>query len=365
MPKTYYDSELTGAQIESALEAIHGVVTPSNNGKVLYIEDGQIKAASASRWGHGAVLEPLSVTANGDYTPPTGTDGFDSVHVAVPGATLTTKSITQNGTYNASSDNADGYSSVTVDVQGGGSAVVQPLSVTQNGTYNPPSGVDGYAPVTVNVSGGGGDVEPTLPAEYQEVEYIDFDGDSYVTINSRYIQSGDVFETVMQYITNNTAENAALSTSITSSSPRFDIYFSSNQAAVYSANNISRGGFTQISSFSTDSYKEKKSVSLGDKLYVFLEINTFNMSNSYLRIGAYGGSYFYRNRLFKIKRSIVTSTLGDVSQSSYFNTHRTTYTWYKPCYRKADSVPGWYDTANDVFYTNEGTGAFVVGSDVN
>ena len=30
--------------------------------------------------------------------------------------TLTTKSITSNGTYNASSDNADGYSSVTVSV---------------------------------------------------------------------------------------------------------------------------------------------------------------------------------------------------------------------------------------------------------
>lgn len=32
------------------------------------------------------------------------------------GATLTTKSITENGMYNASSDNADGYSSVTVNV---------------------------------------------------------------------------------------------------------------------------------------------------------------------------------------------------------------------------------------------------------
>lgn len=32
------------------------------------------------------------------------------------GAILTTKSITANGTYNASSDNADGYSSVTVNV---------------------------------------------------------------------------------------------------------------------------------------------------------------------------------------------------------------------------------------------------------
>lgn len=38
----------------------------------------------------------------------------------VPSPTLITKSITANGTYNASSDNADGYSSVTVSVSGGG-----------------------------------------------------------------------------------------------------------------------------------------------------------------------------------------------------------------------------------------------------
>ena len=36
------------------------------------------------------------------------------------GGTLITKTITQNGTYNASDDNADGYSQVTVNVSGGG-----------------------------------------------------------------------------------------------------------------------------------------------------------------------------------------------------------------------------------------------------
>lgn len=46
----------------------------------------------------------------------------NSIHIGGGGsgsATLITKSITQNGTYNASSDNADGYSSVEVDVAGG------------------------------------------------------------------------------------------------------------------------------------------------------------------------------------------------------------------------------------------------------
>lgn len=58
-------------------------------------------------------------------------------------ATLIEKSITENGTYNASADNADGYSSVTVDVAGGGgetfevefSADPETEEITANKTY--------------------------------------------------------------------------------------------------------------------------------------------------------------------------------------------------------------------------------------
>ncbi|MBR0428202.1 MAG: hypothetical protein IJK18_08410 [Clostridia bacterium] len=38
---------------------------------------------------------------------------------------------------------------------------------------------------------------------------------------------------------------------------------------------------------------------------------------------------------------------------------------FVPCYRKADNEAGMYDTVNGVFYTNEGTGDFVVGEDVD
>ena len=48
----------------------------------------------------------------------------------VGGATLITKTITSNGTYNASSDSADGYSSVTVNVPSGSSKNVQVLQST-------------------------------------------------------------------------------------------------------------------------------------------------------------------------------------------------------------------------------------------
>ena len=35
-----------------------------------------------------------------------------------------------------------------------------------------------------------------------------------------------------------------------------------------------------------------------------------------------------------------------------------------PCYRKSDDVIGMYDIANDVLYTNKGTGTFLKGADV-
>lgn len=37
---------------------------------------------------------------------------------------------------------------------------------------------------------------------------------------------------------------------------------------------------------------------------------------------------------------------------------------FVPCYRKADNVAGLYDLVNGVFYTNAGTGTFIVGGNV-
>ena len=78
------------------------------------------------------------------------------------GTTLTTKNITANGTYNASSDSADGYTSVTVNVPST-QPTIQSLTVTpttSQQTFNA-SGVDGYKPVTVNAMPSGTAGTPT------------------------------------------------------------------------------------------------------------------------------------------------------------------------------------------------------------
>lgn len=174
MADTFYDSELTGEQIDKALKAVDGLIVPSNNGKIVSVENGKLVAKSARDFSDDAVLEHLTVNANGDYYPGTGVDGFDEVHVAVPNSytaadegkvvssgalvaqTSRSSPITENGTYDTTENNA-----VTVNVPSGG-ATIQPLNVTQNGTYTPSSGVDGYSPVVVNVSGGGGGDIPLL-----------------------------------------------------------------------------------------------------------------------------------------------------------------------------------------------------------
>ena len=211
MANTYYDSKLTAAEIEAVLEAIDGVIVPANNGKVLAINNGKIEARSV-QWGGGEpVLEPLSVTANGDYTPEAGVDGFDEVHVSVPNSysasdegkvvsngalvaqTARASQITQNGTYDTTLNDE-----VTVNVSGGGSAVIQPLSVTQNGTYNPPSGVDGYAPVTVNVSGG---VSRKTQAEWDALSFSEKQALGLTVVGNLTDYSGEWFDySIINYV---------------------------------------------------------------------------------------------------------------------------------------------------------------------
>lgn len=87
MANTYYDSQLTAEEIEEVLEAINGILTQANNGKVLAINNGKIEARSVQWGGGSAVVQPLSVTQNGTYNPPSasGVDGYAPVTVNVGG----------------------------------------------------------------------------------------------------------------------------------------------------------------------------------------------------------------------------------------------------------------------------------------
>lgn len=88
MANTYYDSQLTAEEIEEVLKAINGILIPANNGKVLAISNGKFEARSVQWGGGSAVVQPLSVTQNGTYNPPSGVDGYAPVTVNVSGAEI-------------------------------------------------------------------------------------------------------------------------------------------------------------------------------------------------------------------------------------------------------------------------------------
>lgn len=71
---------------------------------------------------HISTIEPqltsIFINANGDYTPPVGYNGFNSVSVLVPEPVLASIQITENGTY-LPEQGVDGFSSVSVAVPSG------------------------------------------------------------------------------------------------------------------------------------------------------------------------------------------------------------------------------------------------------
>lgn len=116
------------------------VAVPEPSGNIKITENGFhiIKQYSIAEVAVYPTLIAKTISANGTYNASDDNAyGYGSVSVNVPEKTLTTKTITANGTYNASDDNADGYSQVTVETSGVDINDYFSNIVTSNGATNP------------------------------------------------------------------------------------------------------------------------------------------------------------------------------------------------------------------------------------
>lgn len=203
-----------------------------------------------------------------------------------------------------------------------------------------------------------------LPAEYQEVEYLETDG------SGGYIDSGIecTSDLVVDFGFNALTDvNAALCGGIgVSDAP---IYFR-HHASPTTANNA-----IYWIQYNSSSYASVLRVlTFGKKRQLFIDpVNgTYELSDgeskytgSFSPITEYhttGKSYGILGRI--ASNGVIQSR---PSRCYYFKFYRNNVLIgnFIPCYRKSDNEPGMYDTVSKTFFTNSGTGTFLVGNDVS
>lgn len=194
-------------------------------------------------------------------------------------STFTTKDITENGTYNASTDDGvDGYSSVSVNVV----PPVAEKTFTENGVYYATNDeVYGYNKVTVNVG-----FTPNLQSK---TVYIENNGDTTITCDDGY----DGLGTVTARVNVDTSGGTAGSTIVGSLLEERPVVYEKTPGT-----NIDVIGQDTVS-FSTVSSKRNSTssrawyptgVAVGDDIYDHLTSSSFSSSTVYGCGGYYMGT---------------------------------------------------------------------------
>lgn len=124
-------------------------VTPNNESRTVTPSTSQQTVGVNTGYsGNGTItVNPVTSSIDANITAGNIKSGVSILGVTGNYGTMTTKNISANGTYNASSDNVDGYSNVTVAVPNG----TEVGSGSTNGTYTPTSPNIGFSSFTVDV----------------------------------------------------------------------------------------------------------------------------------------------------------------------------------------------------------------------
>lgn len=205
-----------------------------------------------------------------------------------------------------------------------------------------------------------GEEDSRLPAEFQEVEYIDSTAGSGVS-SGQYIDTG---------ITLTSAARVVIDTAITpvnsahwamhgvgSGSACFSIgahsgtvYYGYNSSDINTgASHVSGRRYIYDLDANNRTYKVHDTVTDTDIVNISISAYTGNSPYKFY-IGRYSGgsAQFVPSKVYSCKVYDGSSLVAD----------------YVPCYRKSDNEIGLYDLVSHAFKTNSGTGTFAKGADV-
>ena len=206
-----------------------------------------------------------------------------------------------------------------------------------------------------------GNVEKLLPKEYQQVEYIKSTGTQFILLD--YFPTKDTDLTIKgKVVTNNRGfwgiwdDNG---TTIGFQAPLKNFSNILQEVKIYYADkwgNISN----TTKSLSTENYTIEIRNGIqkyNSEIFSNETISNINFSNNAKELGfpIIGGAYLSWGGFVKTHQIISEIIWKDEIHGSHY---------FIPCYRKNDNTIGFYDSIEERFYTNQGTGNFEKGIDV-
>ena len=200
-----------------------------------------------------------------------------------------------------------------------------------------------------------------IPDEYQEVEYLESTGTQWIATN--YIPTDDVdtYKKVTceyAWTTNQTNDSMLFGYNSTNSTLYYERYA---HRTAYSAIGLSR--YRAIVGGLGDGQLNTKYNLIMDEQTCEIVGGTSATPTSYwesidpipMYIFAWNNKNKYADYInCGVRIYSLTFIEGDSMAANFV-----------PCYRKSDNEPGMYDTVSGNFYTNSGTGEFLVGNNVN
>lgn len=185
-----------------------------------------------------------------------------------------------------------------------------------------------------------------LPSAYQEVEYIESDG------TGQYIDTGitpiGTTTIILDFEFKNTFVSWGGVFGAYSSNKHFAVTWQANDGVVHYCHGSSESGDK------TFTRNKRYVLKIGEMLSATSD-SCFNYSPS---------TFTADTSIWLFTYAHSTSTFAEKIYRFQHYENGLIQHDFIPCYRISDSVIGMYDTVNDVFYTNSGTGTFTKGGNV-
>jgi len=188
-----------------------------------------------------------------------------------------------------------------------------------------------------------------LPTEYQQVEYVESTGTQYIDTGVRETMS---IELDIEYMDRNARQLMGIGVSGSHYFGVTNDIFECAGTNFSSSINPYKRRIIDVNYILNDTNKASLSVTIDGETKT--TVNGAVVQNNFLLFAPtdeenYRKIYSCYAKLYRCK---ITDNNGNLIRDLI------------PCYRKSDNVAGLYDIVNDVFYTNNGTEEFVVGSNV-